>query len=344
MDDEAPNQAFTQSELPTSPGYASIANPAPEPLVSVVIAAHNEERFVERCLLSIKDCDWPTDRLEIIVVDHGSTDRTAVLASHAGARVIPQKGGMIGAVRNAGLKDARGDYVAYVDADCTVPKTWLRTAVALLASRATTGAVGGPCLSPEAGTWVERCLAASHSSPGLIEEAKTLATSSFITRSSLLREVGRFDEGLRSGEDDDISLRIRRHGFALFSLTDCHVIHHGFSRTLRSVVEKEKWHGSNQIEVRSELDITLLLTHLFLITSVILIPAMLLTAVRPTSLYVLIADILLQFAPPFLFAVKRLRQSPSDWHLILGLLVVGYAYFAGRSLGIIANYWRRLRT
>jgi len=312
--------------------------------VSVIIPAHNEQEFISGCIASVLNCGHPRGRLEILVVDHSSTDATKALANRAGATVLQLKGGRIGAVRNTGLQAARGEFVAFVDGDCLVPANWLQSAILILESDSSIGAVGGPCLSPKTGTWVERSLAPSHVRPGIVKPAKTLATSSFIARTTLLREIGQFDESVISGEDDDISNRIRQRGLALAQSSDCHIIHHGYPRTLWEVVRKEIWHGSNHIEVRSGLDITLALATLFLLTSVgvlISLPIFIFKQ-STTSLDALALNALLQFTPPLLYAFKQLKQSPRDWPLALGFLLVGYAYFLGHSLGVLANIWRRV--
>lgn len=319
-----------------------LENP-PGRFVSAIIPAHNEQEFIASCIESVFNCGHPRELLEILVVDHSSTDATKALANRAGATVLQLMGGRIGTVRNAGLRAAKGDLVAFVDGDCLVPATWLSSAIRILESDSSIGAVGGPCLSPNTGSWVERSLAPCHVRPGVVKPAKTLATSSFIARTTLLKEIGEFDESLISGEDDDISNRIRQQGLALAWASDCHIIHNGYPRTLWEVVKKEIWHGSNHIEVRSGLDLTLALTILFLLTSAAVFISLPVFIFRPsiTSLGALALNVLLQFAPPLLYALKQLRQSPRDWRLTLGFLLVGYAYFLGHSVGVLANIWRR---
>ena len=313
------------------------------PSVSVVIPAHNEERYIGKCIDSVLRTEWPREMLEILVIDHSSTDCTAGLARAAGAQVLPISTGRIGAVRNAGLAAAKGEFVAYVDGDCSVPASWLQTAVSLLQSDKSIGAVGGPCLSPADGTWVERSLAPSAIEPGFARRVKAIATSSFIARTSLLREQGGFDEELVSGEDDEMSNRIRSRGLALVSASDCHIVHHGYPQTWHDVLKKEIWHGSHHIEVRTEFDLTLILTFLFLTASVTTSVLVAVTLLAPglKSVCALGASLLLQFVPPLLFTAKRIRQSPRDWRLILPLLAVGYAYFAGHGCGVLANLCRR---
>lgn len=311
--------------------------------VSVLIPAHNEEDYISSCIASVLRTGWPREQLEILVIDNCSVDSTAKQARMAGAEVLHAPRGRIGSVRNVGLAAAKGQFVAYVDGDCEVPSKWLRTAVDLLESQTSIGAVGGPCLSPADGTWVQRSLAPSKLGPGFVRPAKAIATSSFIARTSLLREAGGFDETLISGEDDDMSNRIMSRGFVVVSASDSHIVHHGYPRTWWDVLKKEIWHGRHHLEVRTKFDLTLILTFVFVLASValpFLLAATLLTH-GSNSLYILAADVLLQFTPPFLFACKRIRQSARDWRLALPVVAVGYAYFAGHSLGVLANLCQR---
>lgn len=313
------------------------------PSVSVLIPAHNEEEYISRCIASVFRTRWPRDRLEVLVMDNCSVDATARQARTAGADVLHVSTGRIGAIRNFGLAAAQGEFVAYVDGDCEVPPTWLRAAIDLLKSNAGIGAVGGPCLSPADGTWVQRSLAPSKIGSGYVGPAKAIATSSFIARTSLLREAGGFDETLISGEDDDMSSRIRSRGLGLVSASDCHIIHHGYPRTWWNALKKEIWHGSHHIEVRTKFDLTLILTFVFLSASIalpfLLVAALLARGTAP--LHAFCVDVLLQFSPPFLFALKRIRHSARNWRLVFPVLAVGYAYFAGHSIGVLANLWER---
>lgn len=337
----APDQS-THSPAPSTQREPEIATS----LVSVLIPARNEEKFIGRCIASVRATGWTAERLEILVIDHQSTDDTAAVARKAGAQVISaDRKKKIGAVRNVGLTKAKGDFVAFVDADCTVPRTWLSSAISILVSDPRVGAVGGgSALAPADGTWVERCLASTRRTPSTRAAATTLATCSIVSRRELFSELGNFNEDVISGEDDDISNRIRERGLILIATSDCRVVHHGFARTLPQVIRKEIWHGSNHLEVRSGLDLTLGLTLLFLATScavLICLGAFLLTQL-PLFLHALIASLVIQLAPPGLFALKKLKRSGWPWSLAAPMVIVGYAYFLGHAIGVLGNLRRRI--
>jgi hypothetical protein len=89
------------------------------PRVSVVVCAYNAESTIEECLAAIEDLRYPD--FEIILIDDGSTDRTATMAAkYARVRVVRVPNGGLAAARNVGLRHATGEIVAYTDADVRV--------------------------------------------------------------------------------------------------------------------------------------------------------------------------------------------------------------------------------
>jgi glycosyltransferase involved in cell wall biosynthesis len=101
--------------------------------VSVVIPARDEERTIGRTLEAVFAQEIPGVDLEVVVVDDGSTDATAAVASGSGARVVRLRrgeGGSPGAARNRGATAATGDPVVFLDADCAPAPGWLEALLA----------------------------------------------------------------------------------------------------------------------------------------------------------------------------------------------------------------------
>lgn len=85
--------------------------------LSVVVITKNEQDMLKACLESVKWAD------EIVVIDNGSTDKTAEIARAAGARVVKFESGDFSRTRNKGMEEASGEWVLYVDADERVLKS-----------------------------------------------------------------------------------------------------------------------------------------------------------------------------------------------------------------------------
>lgn len=103
--------------------------------VSVIIPAHNEEKYIVRCIKSIKKAARMIDgKTEIIVVCNRCTDKTASLAEANGARVLYNEDRCIAKVRNAGITAATGEIILTIDADNRMTKGTIQEACELLES------------------------------------------------------------------------------------------------------------------------------------------------------------------------------------------------------------------
>ena len=96
------------------------------PLVSVVIPVHNGEATIARCLDKLLDQSYPDDRIEIIVVNNNSTDRTGNIIKKYNVLAINEIKPGAGAARNAGIKLAKGEIVFFTDADCLADRDLIR--------------------------------------------------------------------------------------------------------------------------------------------------------------------------------------------------------------------------
>ena len=101
--------------------------------ISVIIPAHNEEKYIERCIKSIKNAAKQfRGTVEIIVVCNRCTDKTAEIAENNGAKVIFNEDRCIAKVRNAGISAAKGKIIVTIDADNRMTKGTLAEIYSLL--------------------------------------------------------------------------------------------------------------------------------------------------------------------------------------------------------------------
>jgi glycosyltransferase involved in cell wall biosynthesis len=190
----------------------------PTPLVSVIIPAYNCARYLERALESVRAQRYPADRLEIIVVDDGSTDRSPMVAAEYADRdprviALRQPNAGPAAARNRGIDAARGKLIAFLDADDTWAPDKLAEQAALFARDPGLGLVHcGVRFVDAEGVPVERWMRQTRIARGdiLLEYVCDffLITSSVMVPRHCLMDVGSFDESLRVGEDNDLFLRL----------------------------------------------------------------------------------------------------------------------------------------
>lgn len=184
------------------------------PAVSVVISAYNAAWCVRKAIGSVLTQTFSD--FELLVVDDGSTDDTAaVLSSYGGAlRVIRQRNGGLSSARNAGIRESRGEFVAFLDADDWWLPGKLARQVDLLRTQPAVGFVSTAARVEDpdgrtlnlwactkcAGPFLERLFGANGDVAG--------SGSAVMARRRLFDEVGGFDESLRSLEDVDMWMRL----------------------------------------------------------------------------------------------------------------------------------------
>ena len=191
--------------------------------VSVVMALYNGRRYVAEALESIAAQTHPP--LEIIVVDDGSHDDSVALIESLDlsvtVRIVSQGNAGQSAARNTGIRAARGEYIAFLDQDDAWPSTHLATLHETISSLPQAGWVFSDFdLIDEAGrTVVQSYLVHTD----VQRERRTLADlvqtdimalpSASIMRRAALVDVRGFDRRLSGYEDDELALRLFRHGW-----------------------------------------------------------------------------------------------------------------------------------
>lgn len=184
--------------------------------VSVVIPTYNYAPFLPGAVEGVRAQEW--DDLEIIVVDDGSTDETpevldALAREHRNFRWFRQENAGAAAARNRGIEEARGEFVAFLDADDLWLPGKLAAQFAALAERpAAAFSYTDVTLRHPNGT--DEDLACGVPEQPLLLQllgGNLFATPTVLARRECFREVGLFDASLRTGEDWDMWLRLAAH-------------------------------------------------------------------------------------------------------------------------------------
>jgi glycosyltransferase involved in cell wall biosynthesis len=221
------------------------------PDVSIVVPVLDGERTLEACLRSLLALDYPEDRREILVVDNGSRDRTpSILARHAGRiRLLAEARRGPASARNRGLAEARGEVVAFTDADCVVDAGWLRRLVVPLEDRGVAIA-GGRILARRPCNAIELFGEEIHDHDRAINlyAPPYAITMSWASPAAVLTGAGGFDEGLPRGEDVDLAYRLVQAGHRIAFVPDA-VVYHANERSFAGLFREGFQHGLYSVAV-----------------------------------------------------------------------------------------------
>jgi glycosyltransferase involved in cell wall biosynthesis len=182
------------------------------PTFSIVIPAHNEEKYLPACLNAARQ-QKNAPPYQVIVVDNASTDYTAQIAQQYSAIVVsePRKG--VARARQTGFEACRSDIIASTDADTRLTPFWLERIAAQFRDDPYLGAVFGPVNWYDGRTieklalqypvswtlWLSSCV-----------KHNLWWGSNFAVRRDVFWQAGGFPVDWPTGEDTELALRVSR--------------------------------------------------------------------------------------------------------------------------------------
>jgi cellulose synthase/poly-beta-1,6-N-acetylglucosamine synthase-like glycosyltransferase len=198
-------------------------------MISIVIPTYNSEDTIEDCLDALfKEIKRFGKKVEVILVDDGSTDSTVKRAKKYSVKIIKQSHKGPAKTRNKGWETAKGEVVIFLDSDCKVGKDWLKTILKPFKDEKVAG-VGVKYKTWNKDSWVARFVGYEIEQRHNKVSKKTnyLATYSTAYRRDVLEEMKGFDTSFKtaSGEDNDLSYRIVKSGYNLVFLKNTYVWH-----------------------------------------------------------------------------------------------------------------------
>lgn len=222
------------------------------PFVTVILAVRNEAPYIAKCLQAALEQDYPPDRMEILLADGASTDETLeIVRALPGASVVqivhnPKR--IQSAGLNALIKQSRGDVIIRVDGHTTIEKDYVRQCVNVL-HKTGASAVGGQ-MRPVGITPMGKAIAVATCSRFAVPSAFHVDGTAQYTDTiymgawprAVLERVGGFDEQLRTNEDYELHVRIRRLGGRIYLSPTIRSWYFG-RQTLRSLARQYYHYG-----------------------------------------------------------------------------------------------------
>ena len=210
-------------------------------LVSIIIPAYNEEKYIAGCLQSIVNVNdkRPYD-MEIIVIDNGSTDKTAVIASKFTDRVYTSDKENVSTARNYGASLAKGDLFVFLDADVRLTDQWgiaLTQNINNIINKAIL--TGARYFVRDDPSWLE----ANWFEPLSKKPVDYINGGNILLSRKSFSQIGGFDELLETGEDYEFSVRAKKNNVDVVLNPQFVVMHDGYPSNIKDFVRREIWHG-----------------------------------------------------------------------------------------------------
>jgi len=330
--------------------------------ISVVVAVRNERQHIKKCLASLFRQDY--DGYEVIVVDGMSDDGTYELLQELqkdyNFKLLRNEKKNAAAGRNIGIKEARGEAIAFIDGDAVAAEDWLKN-IKRAFEESGAAAVGGPDLLPADSGYKERVIAYVMTSPlargGKLNPStqhtmmdkkryvEHIPTCNLCIKKEIFEKVGLFDENFVKGQDLELNFRIRSAGYKIFYSPSIKVVHYRKQHIRHFARQIYKW-AKAKVAVIKKHGFHGIVSHIYLWPAYALIAFFLVLSfclmfnlMQLFSLLLFLA--LLFYSLLILFESARISNKYRDKKLFLyGLLLlplihISYAY------GVMAALMRR---
>ena len=191
------------------------------PLVSVIVPVRNRAEEIASCLESLLRLRYPSEKLDLIVVDDASEDRTPQIVSGFPVHLLSMsKRSQASCCRNMGAQQAKGEILAFIDSDCQADALWLRELVPAFRESGV-GVVGGlvdSFFQAKAVDRYEKVKSSLHMGPWFKRSEETnrffyVPSCNLLTRKELFLKLGGFRADLHVGEDVDYCWRVQDRGY-----------------------------------------------------------------------------------------------------------------------------------
>lgn len=298
-------------------------------LISAVVPVLNAMRYLPQTVPSILDSAASTPAVQIIYVDNGSTDGSyeyLISLATRGIQVFRLVPGTAGAIRNFGARQAQGDFLSFVDADCLIANNYFRDALTVLRTTRA-AATGCEYEAPPAPHWIEAAWHDLHY-VGREREVTYLPAGNFFISRQVFDSIGGFREDLPSGEDAEIGQRLTKGGYRIHESPRVGAVHLGNPKSIRDFYRRAVWHALGMFGTvdRRHIDKPTAMMCLHLLATIAGL-AVLLRAPLGWPSRVLIA-LLLQLAIPGTTIGYRVWQTKRAARLGRGILLYWIYYWA----------------
>ncbi|MDO8444966.1 MAG: glycosyltransferase [Deltaproteobacteria bacterium] len=215
--------------------------------VSVIVPIYNSQAYISKCLEALLAQTYKLESYEVIVVDDGSTDKTADIIKNYPVKYIYQKNQGPATARNRGVKEAKGDIILFTDSDCVPLSNWIEEMVRPFKSP-DIAAVKGAYLTNQKEVIARLAQVEFEERFEMLKKAESIDmvdTYSAGFRKAIFLQMGGFDKTfpVANNEDTDLSYRMSKHGFKMVFNPDAIVHHLKHPDSIKKYARLKFWRG-----------------------------------------------------------------------------------------------------
>ena len=298
-----------------------------KPDITFIIPMKNTENYIGKCLQSILSVNYDKNKIEIIVIDNNSSDKSVEIACKYPVEIKKCPLNTIGKVRNFGANMANGSIFAFIDSDCAIYNDWIKNAIEILRNPRI-AVVGNNYELPNDPNWIERAWLYENKSE--YREVTFVPGGNFAIKSDVFREVGGFDEALVTCEDADICERVGKKGYLAIKTSKMKSIHMRNPQNIKEFINKEIWYGIDMLSSvkNKQFDKVLIVTMFFYVSHLSLLIGIL------SSKYIAMCSFIVILLLINMSIIYRIYYSKKYIEYFrIGLLY--YSYFMARGIGLI---------
>lgn len=313
-------------------------------IVSVIIPVYNEERYIENCIQSLLEQDYPQNKMEFLFLDGRSTDKTVQIIDtfleqySSLIRIIENPNRTQSYAMNIGIMEAKGKYILRLDAHADYDKHYISECVRLLETglyqnvggvadtkaRSKFGEVVALMMSSRFGVGNSQFRTSDMEGP-----VDTVPFGAF--SKDYLVSLGGFDERLNRNEDNEINYRIRKNGGVVYLSPKIRFTYY-CRDTLKGILSMAFQNGKWTLIASRLCPGSMSLRHLIPLLFVLSIIALIVLGhFFAVSYLLLMLELALFFSLAFLFSIK----TKADFKMILQLLLLFPAFHISYGCGSI---------
>jgi len=327
--------------------------------VSIIIPTLNEEQYIERAIESLLQDQYPTENLEILVVDGNSQDKTVEIVrrlqqKYPFIRLLHNPKRITPAALNIGLKHATGEIIIRADAHATYPANYISQLVDWL-QRLKADNVGGRFVhTPAVNTPEAHAIAAVFESPFGVGNAQfrtTNRTEPFEVDTvpfgcwhrSVFDRIGLFDERLARNQDIEFNKRLKRAGGKIFLIPQIKIQYHPrqtFAQLAKYAFKNGYWNILTVLYTGSLCSLSIRhFVPMFFVLGLML--PLLLSPLDVRFALLTVAGLTLYFAAALYFALRSKTRSTSILHIMLAFFILHFFYGLGEIYAVFRGLKRK---